>query len=83
MKVQLSEAEVDRLLNDLCVRLGFCLPPRVKERLRVNPPANVRGFADAVFWAEGLNPETAVRHLYRQVHEMVATAFDRAASRQS
>jgi hypothetical protein len=32
-------------------------------------------FTDAVFSAEGLPPETADRHLYRQVRDLVAAAF--------
>jgi hypothetical protein len=35
----------------------------------------VVAFTDAVFTAEGLPPETADRHLYRQVRDMVAAAF--------
>jgi hypothetical protein len=36
----LSESEVDRLLGELCVRLGFCLPPDDQERLRADPPSD-------------------------------------------
>lgn len=82
MNVQLSEPDAYCLLYALCACLGFCLPPEATERLRVNPPPDVCGFADAVFRAEGLDPETADRHLYRQVREMVAAAFDRAVGRQ-
>jgi hypothetical protein len=74
----LSESEASKLLSDLCVRLGFCLPPEEELRLQENPPLDVRSFTDAVFVAEGLNPETADRHLYRQVRNMVAAAYWRS-----
>jgi len=72
----LTEPEADRLLNDLCIKLGFCLPPAEHERLRQHPPRDLRAFIDAVFIAEGLDVERADRQLLRQVREMVAAAFD-------
>ena len=74
----LSEPETHRLLNDLCVELGFCLPPAGQLRLTQHPPRDVRAFADAVFLAEGLDGELADRRLYRQVRDMVAAAFERS-----
>jgi hypothetical protein len=71
----LGERRTRQLLNDLCVELGFCLPPEDVERLASAPPADVVTFTDAVFSAEGLPPETADRHLYRQVRDLVAAAF--------
>jgi hypothetical protein len=67
--------EVDRLLNDLCVDLGFCLPQEERQRLATSPPATVKSFTDAVFIAEGLDPLSADRHLWRQVRDRVAGAF--------
>ncbi|MDC3959796.1 hypothetical protein [Polyangium jinanense] len=77
----LTESEVHRLLNDLCVRLGFCLPPNKWRTLEQNPPNDVRLFTDAVFLAEGLDPATADRRLYRQVRDLVAAAFERSGCR--
>jgi hypothetical protein len=74
----LGEPEADRLLNDLCVKLGFCLPPADQLRITQHPPRDVRAFTDAVFLAEGLDVELADRHLYRQVRDMVAEAFERS-----
>lgn len=71
----LTPVDVQRLLDRLCGRLGFCLPPEAQYRLRENPPPDVRSFTEAVFVAEGLDPETADRHLYRQVRDVVAKAF--------
>lgn len=71
----LNEKELECLQNRLCVRLGFCLPPDDIVRLRADPTEEVLAFTDAVFAAEGLDPATADRHLYRQVRDMIADAF--------
>lgn len=73
-----SEPEIHKLLWDLCVQLGFCLPPEEERRLKDEPPKDVRAFTDAVFRAEGLDPLTADRRLYRQVRDLVAAAFNRS-----
>lgn len=64
------KAEVQQLLYELCVDLGFCLPPQEQQRLREAPPADADDFTDAVFEAEGMDPG---RHeqLRRQVRERV------------
>ena len=71
----LSRREAETLLSKLCVDLGFCLPPVEQDRLASDPPKDVRAFTDAVFTAEGLDPATADRHLYRQVRDVIAVAF--------
>lgn len=74
----MTETEPQQLLDRLCVELGFCLPPLEQQRLVDNPPTEVLAFTDAVFRAEELDPETADRHLYRQVRDMISEAFQRA-----
>lgn len=74
----LSELESRRLLDELCVELGFCLPPESQQRVVESPPADVVSFTDAIFSEEGLDPSTVERRLYRCVREMVAGAFRRA-----
>ncbi|MEX0734236.1 MAG: hypothetical protein WD944_01365 [Steroidobacteraceae bacterium] len=71
----LDERNVKALLDRLCVDLGFCLPPQEQHRLSQNPPSDIIAFTEAVFIAEGLNPEYADRHLHRQVRDYVAEAF--------
>jgi hypothetical protein len=73
----LSDTDARALLSKLCIELGFCLPPSDQERLAQAPPSDVRGFVDAVFMAEGLDPSTVDRHIYRQVRDMVCDAFDK------
>jgi hypothetical protein len=74
----LSKGQAESLLHDLCVKLGFCLPPHERDRLASEPPANFTAFTRAVFVAEGLDPSTADRVLYRQVEAMVGAAFGRS-----
>jgi hypothetical protein len=64
----------------LCADLGFCLRPSEIERLAGDPPQEVLTFTDEVFRSEGMDPDTADRHLYRQVRDVVAAAFDQAES---
>jgi hypothetical protein len=75
----LGPSEVETLLGQLCVDLGFCLPAESQDVLIDNPPSDPQAFTDAVFVAEGLNPQTARRDLYRQVQDCVASAFAQAA----
>ena len=71
----LNEAQVEVLLSELCIELGFCLPPNARELLRRSPPTTVKEFTDSVFRAEGLDPEIADRGLYRQVRDLIAPTF--------
>jgi hypothetical protein len=75
----LTQRQVARLLQILCIDLGFCLPANVAEKLESNPPRTVEGFTGAVFRAEGLDPALADRRLYDQVRRVVAGAFDGTA----
>ncbi|MFF9488379.1 hypothetical protein [Streptomyces sp. NPDC014676] len=64
------EDGIRELLHELCVDLGFCLPPHEQQRLREAPPADADSFADAVFAAEGMNPGHHTR-LWHQVRERI------------
>ena len=77
---ELSPEEVTLLLRDLCVELGFCLPPDDHDSLRDSPPNDVDDFAAAVFRVEGM--EAAQHpHLYGQVRQKVAKAFGKPTNR--
>ncbi|HEY3783903.1 MAG TPA: hypothetical protein VGL55_01325 [Steroidobacteraceae bacterium] len=67
----LSPMEVQSLLNKLCIDAGFYLRPQAQEKLRTDPPTDPTAITNAVFLAEGLNPELAERGLHRGVHEAV------------
>lgn len=55
MKPDISTRQIEFLLEELCVDLGFCLPPNVRAQLVRDPPTDVDEFADAVIRAEGLD----------------------------
>jgi len=67
--------DVAQLLNDLCVRLGYCLPPDAQQRIVSDPPTSVDAFTDAVVEAEGLDPVLMATEQRQQVRRMVAAAF--------
>jgi len=75
----ITEAEAEKLLGVLCVKYGFCLPPSWHARLQACPPKSVAKFTDTVFHAEGLDPATADRAMYRAMYEEVRSAFERSA----
>ena len=66
------------LLNDLCVQLGYCLPPDAQARIISDPPASVDAFTDAVVQAEGFDPVLMATEQRQQVRRMVAAAFGEA-----
>lgn len=76
INVLLNREEVSALLSELCIKLGFCVPPIELERMASAPPSDVDEFTRAVFVAEGLDPVTSDRHLFNKVKEFVARAFD-------
>ena len=75
---QLSVPEAQKLLNVLCVKYGFCLPPPWSARLEMSPPRSIDKFLDTVFRAEGLDPTTADGAMYKAMREEVRLAFDRS-----
>jgi hypothetical protein len=52
----MSEREVRKLLDVLCVKYGFCLPPLWHARLQKNPPRSIDKYTDTVFRARGTQP---------------------------
>ena len=52
----MSSQQFEQLLSELCVDLGFCLPPDVQARLMADAPSDPDEFTDAVVRAEGLDP---------------------------
>lgn len=67
--------DVAKLLNDLCIQLGYCLPPDDRQRIVSNPPASVDAFTDAVVKAEGFDPLLMATEQRQQVRRIVAAAF--------
>lgn len=77
MKTPARSEQIAYLLHELCVELGFCLPPDEQARLQDEPPEDFDAFTDAVFRAEGLDP-LADRQLRSQVRARVAGCFERS-----
>lgn len=50
--IVLSAEEVRGLLSQLCIRLGFWLPPKDLEPLAAAPSKTIDGFTEEVFVAE-------------------------------
>ncbi len=67
------------LLTSLCVKLGFCLPPKEQERIVYEAPLTVYDFADAVLMGEGIDPATADKDILYHVRRFVADAFAKYA----
>jgi hypothetical protein len=64
--------KVEWLLDDLCNRLGFCLPADERARIAQNPPRGIEAFTDAIFVAEGMAPHDKRNMGLRQkVRELV------------
>jgi len=71
----LQPQEVRELLDQLCIRLGYCLKADARNLLIASPPTNAVAFTRAVLAAEGLDPDLARRPAYREVSEFVHAAF--------
>lgn len=71
------EVVIESLLDELCVKFGFCLPPEAKAALRTNPPQGVHSFMDAVIAAEGLDPATYDSAIRGQMVELVTAEAGR------
>lgn len=66
------ESHVEAALEELCVNLGYCLPPSEQEALLSDPPANIEAFVDAVLLAEGLDPDSVAKPQRGQMIEIVS-----------
>ena len=68
--------DIERLVEDLCTKLGFSAAVRDAERFIELVPQGPDTFADRVLLAEGLDPALEQR-LRRDVREFVETRFRR------
>ncbi len=71
----ISRRDADLLLSWLCSKMGFCNLGSERARLVDVPPETPHEFARAVYFAEGLNPDVADLHLFRQVLEKVKDVY--------
>ena len=78
---RLSQSQAAKLLNTLCVKYGFCLPPLWNARLERNPPTTAKAFTDTVFYSEGLDPVIADSNLYAALHQEVVQSISSCGHR--
>jgi hypothetical protein len=61
------------LLDELCVELGFCVPPEERVRLQAEPVVSVDALTDAVLAAEGMDPMICDKELRRLLRSKIDT----------
>lgn len=71
--------DVSKLLDDLDLRLGFCLSPSDRQIILADPPSSVDAFTDVVVIAEGLDPVLVAAEHRNQIRSLVAAGFAESA----
>ena len=56
------ENEIKSLLDELCIELGFCLPPEAIDKITSKRRFEADQFTREVILAEGMNPELEKQH---------------------
>ena len=77
----MNSSELTYLLDDLCSRHGFCLPPDRRASFLANPPDSVEGFVAEVIRAERLSASALDKTVLRDLHASVTAAFEKAGRR--
>jgi len=80
---KLSPKAVCWVLEELCVRLGYCIPPAGYERLMNDPPTDIEQFIDAVFEAEKGTDERANKRCRPEARKIVTRHFESWNARQN
>jgi len=70
-----TTAELETLLERLCVKLGFCLAGEQYDRLVDDPPNDPIAYAEAVMAADGCDPHALSSDVYAQVVAEVKRVF--------
>ncbi len=68
------ENEIRKYLDEICVELGFCLPPKDIEKLVSKEYYMADKFVREVFTIEGINPDIELQ-LFRQVKKKFIDRF--------
>jgi hypothetical protein len=72
-----SPQQIRAVLSELCVRLGYCLPPSEYEAVESDPPTNPLAFAELAVTLEGVGELDA--DAFERVLEIVVKTFQGAA----
>jgi hypothetical protein len=57
MSSPIDPVKLRRLLDELCVDLGFCMATRETDRLSASAMVGVNAFTDSILVIEGLDPQ--------------------------
>jgi len=83
MGTKLSPIQVDRLLDELCVELGFCVSPTTRVRLQRQPEPGIAAMTECLFRAKRINPQAAgAEQMFQEVLSLVATHYRAAEDAQ-
>lgn len=83
MGTKMSPIQVDRLLDELCIELGFCVSPTTRVRLQRHPQPEIAAMTDCLFRAKRINPQTAgAEQMFQEVLSLVATHYRAAEDAQ-
>jgi hypothetical protein len=64
-------SRAEAALSELCIRLGYCIPPAEQEAILANPPPDAEAFVDAVLIAEEHDPNLVLKEQRRPMLEIV------------
>ena len=83
MNIKISRGQVDRLLDELCVDLGFCLSPRDRARLQRSPEASSVAMTEVLLRTRGIDANsTGAEQIARAVRELVTSHYRAAEDAQ-
>lgn len=68
------EKEIRKYLDEICVELGFCLPPHEIENLASRDYYEADKFVRDIFLAEEMNPDLEL-NLFRKVKKRFTDRF--------
>ena len=71
--MRLSDQSLARLLSDLCVELGYCLPAPAQQQIIDHPPTDPERLAELVMALEGVGVGDA--EMLEPVLDLVCLAF--------
>ncbi|MEZ9199715.1 hypothetical protein [Shewanella sp. 10N.286.54.B9] len=69
------ETELEQLLDQICVDLGFFLPPLIKSRLIKFPPKTAEKCVKVIIESEGLNIDVLDKALYKKLFIKVDSVY--------
>lgn len=76
------KSSIEKLLSELCVDWGFCIPPDDEIRLLDSQYLEADDFARAILVAEGMNPDYEI-NWRRRIRRMFTDRFGSSAIRES